>query len=67
MSTSGGDISGLSSDEESEIQEKELDPSKVQFDFVKTGKSLFDGCLVTHNFNFKYHRQNFSRCGTKIW
>lgn len=46
---------------------KEPDPSKVNWYFQKTGKSLGDGVLITHNSHNKFYRQNPSRDGKTLW
>ena len=46
---------------------KESDPSKIQIEFLRSGKSSELGVLLTHGGSYKWHRQAVSRSGEVIW
>ena len=43
------------------------DPSKVDFFFIKTGKSVGPGVLCTHGGKYKFQKQNSNKNGTTQW
>ena len=43
------------------------DPSKVDFFFIKTGKSIGPGVLCTHGGKYKFQKSNTNKNGTTQW
>ena len=46
--------------------DKEPNPEKIQWGFIKTGKATGDGIVHTHNRNFKYHKRDHNHA-QDIW
>ena len=56
-------MSSSSSDDDAEEVVLWDNPEEVSYTFIKTGKSKKEGVLITHDYNFKFQKNQVSRKG----